>query len=253
VPREQGRQEGAGQQRGLIRGTLRTGCLLERGTEHSVRPQTQGLGPAQVGVSPTPQASRHEVLRSCQPPSLSLHQPRKRPGWPGPTNSMCPLSFCQSLHPCGTGLRCFPSPWGGGGLIDASRLRGDFRPLWNDSQKPTRVLHAAAVALAPTSLSFAVSCTFFGHRIPPCQALSLAFASTSLMKELTPCAPPEALPPSAIPPYPSGSRSHIPSGSTWQKGPALPSWPHVPFLPLPSHKCQETGSKGKAGTCSPSS
>lgn len=82
----------------------------------------------------------------------------------------------------------------------------------------------------------------------------LPFAHMSPMKGLTPCAPPEALPPfQYLPCTPQAAGVIFPKAVLGRKGPALPGWPHVPSLPLPlcsSGKCQETGSKEKAGTCS---
>lgn len=60
------------------------------------------------------------------------------------------------LETLGTGLRCSSNllGWGEGDrhLVYASSPQGrNFRPLWNGSRKPTRMLHAAAVALTLTS------------------------------------------------------------------------------------------------------
>lgn len=60
------------------------------------------------------------------------------------------------LETFGIGLRCSQVVLGGGEgdrhLVYASSPQGrNFKPPWNGSRKPTRMLHAAAVALALTS------------------------------------------------------------------------------------------------------
>lgn len=81
------------------------------------------------------------------------------------------------------------------------------------------------------SVEFAVHCTVAGTlhlHARPCANI------ISLTKGLTPCAPPEALPPFWHPLCtPQAAGVIFPKAQLGRKGPALPGWPHVPFLPLP--------------------
>lgn len=81
------------------------------------------------------------------------------------------------------------------------------------------------------SVDFAVGCTLAGTLL----LRARPYANTiSLIKGLTPRAPPEALPPLlAFPLYPQAAGVIFPKAQLDRKGPALPACPHVPFLPPP--------------------
>lgn len=160
-----------------------------------------------------------------------------------------PLSFHQSWHPWSPQYKILSNwPW----VL--------LNPLW-----VTGVLSMPPVSLEcfPATdqdsshcsccpglplVGLATCCTFVGAFFL-CARPDAAFCMYIADEGLT---PPEVPPPFWHPPCtPQAAGVIFPKAVLGRKGPA-PGWPHVPSLPLPlrsSGKCQETGSKEKAGTC----
>lgn len=147
-------------------------------------------------------------------------------------------------------FRCFLTPCGDRGLFHFSSPQGQITDLPGTLLSSQPRAFMLQLFLWPLLSGFAVCCTLADTLL-----YARPYANTiSLMKELTPCAPPEALPPfwhSLCTPQAGGVI--FPKAQLGRKGPALPTCPHVPSSPSPfcsSCKCQETGSKEKTGTCS---
>lgn len=197
-------------------GPLRMGCSAEREAQNiqSVS-QLWDQGAARVPFSYLPPGEQAGVLSFHQPRLLGLHETKQGPKLADQFHTYCSASVIANIlaapqpHP-------HPHPIRDSTLVLTSGSSqslgvtgppgGSYWPLWNFSQQPTRIFHAGAFALA-----YPVCCTLVGTFLLCARPYAKLSAHIPPMKGLTPCAPPEALPPFlASPLYSSGSRSHIP-------------------------------------------
>lgn len=165
------------------------------------------LGPGSIKdqlypFSYIPPGEQAEVLRSCQPGLLNLHGTRQGPRLADqfhtcPSASVTastPAAPCTRFH-SGAGLRCFPTPWSDRGLFYASGPHGEVNGLPETfpaaNQDPSCCSFCSGLPL----VDFAVCCTFTGVFLLCARPYAKFSAHILLMKGLTPCALPEALPP----------------------------------------------------------